>query len=356
MSNAKRKWHCPYCSQDSSRHWNLKMHIKRQHNGRGEPIDEEVAKEFQDKRGYQFFSYNQPYGVNVNDMSLGSRQRKEKEQDIIELIYQIVIEEKEKLRKIKEIKSFFNELYSSYSPSSSYLQRSNIITGLGQTPIIDATIPPPVTRTPLEPTTTTTLLVPAPLPQEQEQKKTISKLGTDLFINLFITSTLAAEDFDKRSRAGGEGEDSIIIPQEPSLPRPLSTATSGDNKNNNNGIRREESKPMTENTKEEEDRDDIEKHPSPKPNLVTDDDGGGVDHVYSDYDDGEKWLRKKDIHGDINDMYKVITGRLLETQGYYSEVKRKVTENIGTKRKSIIRCIREGKRILKKSWIIGYYI
>lgn len=114
-------------------------------------------------------------------MSLGSRQRKEKEQDIIELIYQIVIEEKEKLRKIKEIKSFFNELYSS-SPSSSYLQRSNIITGLGQTPIIDATIPPPVTRTPLEPTTTTTLLVPAPLPQEQEQKKTISKLGTDLFI------------------------------------------------------------------------------------------------------------------------------------------------------------------------------
>jgi hypothetical protein len=82
------------------------------------------------------------------------------------------------------------------------LQRSNIITGLVQTPIIDATIPPPVTRTPLEPTTT--LLVPAPLPQEQEQKKTIIKLGTDLFINLFITSTLAAEDFDKRSRAGGE--------------------------------------------------------------------------------------------------------------------------------------------------------
>ncbi|MDP8941231.1 MAG: hypothetical protein M3M84_01655 [Thermoproteota archaeon] len=254
------------------------MHIKRQHNGRGEPIDE-VDKEFQDKRGYQFFSYNHPYGVNVNDMSLGSRQRKEKEQDIIELIYQIVIEQKEKLRKIKEIKSFFNELYSS-SPSSSYLQRSNIITGLGQTPIIDATIPPPVTRTPLEPTTTT-LLVPAPLPQEQEQKKKIITLGTDLITNLFITSTLAAEDFDKRSRAGGEGEgeDFIIIPREPSLPRPLSTATSGDNKNNNNGIRREESKPMTENTKEEEDRDDIEKHPSPKPNLATDDDGGGIDHV-----------------------------------------------------------------------------
>jgi hypothetical protein len=293
LSNAKRKWHCPYCSQDSSRHWNLKIHIKRQHNGRGEPIDEEVYKEFQDKRGYQFFSYNQPYGVNVNDMSLGSRQRKEKEQDIIELTYQIVIEQKEKLRKIKEIKSFFYELSSL---SSSYLQRSNIITGLGHTPIIDATIQPPVTRTSLEPTIP---LVPAPLPQEQEQKKKIINPGTDLFTNLFITSTLVAEDFNKRSRAGGEGEDFIIIPQEPSLPRPLSTATSGDNKNNNNGIRREESNPMTENTKEEEveeDRDDIEKHPSPKPNLLTYDDGGGVDHVCSDYDDDEKWVRKKNIH------------------------------------------------------------
>ena len=30
-------------------------------------------------------------------------------------------------------------------------------------------------------------------------------------------------------------------------------------------------------------------------------------------------MAKKDIHGDINDMYKVITGRLLEAQGYYSE-------------------------------------
>jgi hypothetical protein len=105
MSHAKRKWHCPYCSQDSPQHWNLKIHIKRRHSGIGEPIDDDEDKEFRDRKGYQFFSYNHPYGV--NDLSLGSQQgRKEKEQDMIEVIYQIVIEQKEKLRKIKEIKSF----------------------------------------------------------------------------------------------------------------------------------------------------------------------------------------------------------------------------------------------------------
>ena len=49
MSNAKRKWHCPHCSQDSSRHWNVRVHIKRWHIGIGEPINEEKAKEFKDK-------------------------------------------------------------------------------------------------------------------------------------------------------------------------------------------------------------------------------------------------------------------------------------------------------------------
>src|SRR5436309_3496386 len=34
-----QKWHCPYafCTQSSTRHWNLKVHIHRKHNGRGNP-------------------------------------------------------------------------------------------------------------------------------------------------------------------------------------------------------------------------------------------------------------------------------------------------------------------------------
>ena len=67
--------------------------------------------------------------------------------------------------------------------------------------------------------------------------------------------------------------------------------------------------------------------------------------------------KKERYHGDINDVYKVIMGPLLVAQGYYDEVKRKAEENWNNKKKeSIIRCIREGKRILKKVWTIGCYI
>jgi hypothetical protein len=41
MSKSKAKWHCPHCSQASSRHWNLKTHIRRKHQGIGHPIEED---------------------------------------------------------------------------------------------------------------------------------------------------------------------------------------------------------------------------------------------------------------------------------------------------------------------------
>ncbi len=41
------------------------------------------------------------------------------------------------------------------------------------------------------------------------------------------------EDLQRRAREGGVGEDSIIIPQEPSLRPTMVTATSDDEKNNN---------------------------------------------------------------------------------------------------------------------------
>ena len=111
----------------------MKVHIKRKHSGVGEPIDEE-AKEFKEKRGHQFFSYNQSYGM--NDLSMGNRLGKEKEPDIIDVMYQVVMEFKEKFRKIMEIKGFLNEL-SSLSSSA----RPVITSGLSQTPIIEPIIP-----------------------------------------------------------------------------------------------------------------------------------------------------------------------------------------------------------------------
>ena len=41
MSKSKAKWHCPHCSQASSRHWNLKTQIRRKHQGIGQPIGED---------------------------------------------------------------------------------------------------------------------------------------------------------------------------------------------------------------------------------------------------------------------------------------------------------------------------
>ena len=35
----KKGWHCPYCSQICARHWNMKVHIHRKHQGIGEPVE-----------------------------------------------------------------------------------------------------------------------------------------------------------------------------------------------------------------------------------------------------------------------------------------------------------------------------
>ena len=76
----------------------------------------------------------------------------------------------------------------------------------------------------------------------------IINLGTDLITNLFITSTLAAEELHRRLGGGGEGF--VTIPQEPSLSPSVNTTTSNDN--NYNSKKRGEANLSTENTKEEE--------------------------------------------------------------------------------------------------------
>ena len=40
MSRIK-KWQCPHCSLSCSRRWNLVVHIRRNHGGVGQPIDEQ---------------------------------------------------------------------------------------------------------------------------------------------------------------------------------------------------------------------------------------------------------------------------------------------------------------------------
>jgi hypothetical protein len=216
------------------------------------------------------------------------------------------------MKDVQETKKTIDEFFSSSS------QQPNIITSLGQIPIIRPIIPPPVTTTPLQPTTTPPQ--PAQSSQEQEQKKkeNINPLTT-FGANLFNTSTFMAEDPHRTARGVGEGgEDAIIIPQEPSL-LPYMRTTTSDN-NNNYSKKRGEPNPITENKEEkqelEEDRHDIEEyhieeHPSSKSNLLIDnedgyvinnnidcDDSSNIDNNY-DYSSDVSLVIKRDDHGDI---------------------------------------------------------
>ena len=241
MTRSRQKWHCPHCSQTSLRHWNLKTHIRRKHHGTGKPIGEDGRQSIATSNAAMRFipdlimnlknnnNYNTNHQVHPNTFSGSLRLRNEeqspKKRDALDEWLEFWRPIIQKMKEILEIKKFIGEL-SSYSSS---LQQPSIITGLGQTPIID-TIIPPVTIMPLQPTP----LASAPSPQQQEQKKENTNPGTDLIINLFIKSTLVAEEIHRRSRGAGEGEEGFItIPQEPLLsPLVNNNITSDDNNNN----------------------------------------------------------------------------------------------------------------------------
>jgi hypothetical protein len=237
MSRSRQKWHCPHCSQTSSRHWNLKTHIGRKHQGIGQPIREDGTHSMSNS-DIQFIpdmmmslqnnnnNYNTNHQVHPNSFSGSLYLRKEeqtpKKRDALNEWLEFWRPITQQMKEILEIKKFIAEL-SSYSSSSS--QQPNIITSLGQTPIID-TIIPPVTITALQPTPPAS----APLPQEQEQKKEIVKPGTDLITNLFISYSSRVPDLQRRLREG-KVKDLVIDPLELSPPTPIVT-TAYDNDNN----------------------------------------------------------------------------------------------------------------------------
>jgi hypothetical protein len=125
-------------------------------------------------------------------------------------------------------------------------------------------------------------------------------------------------DLQRRLREG-KVEDLVIAPLELSPPTPIITTTYD---NNNNSKKREQANLSTENTKEEEELEEdshyIEGHPLSRHKLLIDNehDGGAVDHVHLDYDDGGKWVREKNMFGNVIDACKVITDPTMETKEY----------------------------------------
>jgi hypothetical protein len=330
MSRSRHNWHCPHCPQTSSRHWNLKTHIGRKHHGIGQPIEEDGMHSITTSNAaIQFIpdimmslqhnnnNYELNHRVHPNSFSRSLYLRKEedipKKRDAVDEWLEFWRPMAQKMKDVQEIKNTINQFFS-YSSS---LQQPSIITGLGQTPIIEPIISP-VTRMALQPTP----LVSAQSPQQQGQKnEKIIKLGTDLFTDLFITSTFIVPEIQRRLREVGKGggEVSIIIPREPSLSH-MRTSTFN---NNSNSKKREEENLLTENKEEEEqieeDSHDIEGHPLSKNELLIDnqhDDGSDVDHVYLVYDDGRKWEENKDTFGNVIDACKAITDPPMEAKDY----------------------------------------
>lgn len=103
MSKIKR-WQCPHCTQDSARHWNLAVHIRRGHRGIGRPIE----KGFSCQEGNPIRThinrrdYANPYNSSRNSVNYFTQASRD-EGDIINDTYQIVTEMDEKRRKVDEI-------------------------------------------------------------------------------------------------------------------------------------------------------------------------------------------------------------------------------------------------------------
>lgn len=56
-----KQWKCPHCDQTSSRHWNLKIHIKRKHGGIGVPVKERESMQFVPDMGLEGNNYQNLY-------------------------------------------------------------------------------------------------------------------------------------------------------------------------------------------------------------------------------------------------------------------------------------------------------
>jgi hypothetical protein len=124
MSKSKAKWHCPHCSQASSRHWNLKTHIRRKHQGIRQPIGEDewhftpttTMHFIPDMMSLQNNNDNN-YGLNsqVHPMTFSTAYHKKEEEiykkrDLLEEILQLWRPKIKQIKEILEIKDLFSQI------------------------------------------------------------------------------------------------------------------------------------------------------------------------------------------------------------------------------------------------------
>jgi hypothetical protein len=119
MSNSK-KWQCPHCPQDSSRHWNTKVHIGRKHSF-GDPVEKSDS----DQAERSFFihadrnkkkGYSQYHNKYRHTEGYKRGRRNDDFGDIIDYVYHILTEIEEKRYKMGEIHKIADRHNSSMTP------------------------------------------------------------------------------------------------------------------------------------------------------------------------------------------------------------------------------------------------
>jgi hypothetical protein len=116
---SKEPWKCPYdCYTECSRHWNLKRHIERKHNGIGMPVKQKSSAhkvhlqpeiEHMSKGKYGSNPRSLPY-VNKNPTLSNERppanEMFSEEQDPLDLVYEAFKKQKDRIEKINDIGNF----------------------------------------------------------------------------------------------------------------------------------------------------------------------------------------------------------------------------------------------------------
>ena len=128
MSRSRQKWHCPHCSQTSLRHWNLKTHIGRKHQGTGQPIREDRMHSITTSNAaIQFIpdimmslqnnnnNYELNHWVHPNSFSRSLNHRKEEEtpkkRDMLDEFLEFWRPITQKMKELQEIKKTVNEFF-----------------------------------------------------------------------------------------------------------------------------------------------------------------------------------------------------------------------------------------------------
>jgi hypothetical protein len=123
MSGLK-KWQCPHCPQDSSRAWNIRVHINRAHSGFGEPVekgrlgrsDKSLSSDSNNSIAYRKYSPNQSKSSRPTFSYEKTSKDNEKYGDIIGYVYNFFRGLEENKYKVGEIKRIINQNSASESP------------------------------------------------------------------------------------------------------------------------------------------------------------------------------------------------------------------------------------------------